>query len=101
MADSKSELSNLYRTLGLKTLNPVWAKIEIVLGLTAVGAAQLLTSLSAAPAGNSSLYALPALLLFVLGGYLALAGHRSHLYQSYSALTAYILSELRQSQTKG
>jgi hypothetical protein len=32
--------------------------------------------------------------LFTLGGYLALAGHRSHRYQSNNELAAYLVEEL-------
>src|SRR5262245_6927002 len=66
----------LHADLGLKRLNPVWAKLEIVLGLLAAGAGVPLLVVrpdAVAVAGG--------LALFVLGGYLALAGHRSHLYQ--------------------
>jgi hypothetical protein len=35
-----------------------------------------------------------ALVLFVLGWYLALAGHRSHLYQSNNELTAYLAEQI-------
>ena len=44
---------------------------------------------------------LAALALVVLGGYLALAGHRSHLYQSQNELTAYLTEELRRWNEKG
>jgi hypothetical protein len=33
--------------------------------------------------------------LFILGGYLALAGHRSHIYQSNNELAAYLAGEIR------
>jgi hypothetical protein len=39
------------------------------------------------------LFAAAGLLLFVLGGYLAMAGHRSHLYQSNNKLAAYLVAE--------
>jgi hypothetical protein len=45
--------------------------------------------------------AIGGLALFVLGGYLALAGHRSHLYQSHNELTTYLVREIRRSQEKG
>jgi hypothetical protein len=35
------------------------------------------------------------LALFVLGSYLALAGHRSHLYQSQNKLAAYLAGLIR------
>jgi hypothetical protein len=37
-----------------------------------------------------------SVLLQTLGGYLALAGHRSHLYQSQNKLAAYLAAQLRQ-----
>jgi hypothetical protein len=73
-----------------------WAKLEILLGLTAAGVGTLL--------GNWVTHAEPehlpwvlggALVLFVLGGYLALAGHRSHLYQSINEQTQMIHDALR------
>jgi len=39
-------------------------------------------------------------ILFALGGYLALAGHRSHLYQSNNRLAAYLAAQIR-SHTRG
>ena len=82
----------------------VWAKLEIGLGLLAVasgfiGAARLAVVEArtqfdmpwVAWAGQAA--------LIVLGGYLALAGHRSHLYQSNNRLAAY-LSELIRSQPR-
>jgi hypothetical protein len=36
-----------------------------------------------------------ALVLVVLGAYLALAGHRSHLYQSANERTALLIEEIR------
>jgi hypothetical protein len=47
-------LSHLWEALGYKPLTRSWAKVELLLGLLAAG----------------------------VGIYLALAGHRSHLYQS-------------------
>jgi hypothetical protein len=45
--------------------------------------------------------ALGGLVCFVLGGYLALAGHRSHLYQSNNELTVCVIDELRRLKDKG
>jgi hypothetical protein len=47
------------------------------------------------PQEASWLQAAAGLILFVLGGYLALAGHRSHLYQSSNELTAYLAELVR------
>jgi hypothetical protein len=41
-----------------------------------------------------------ALALFVLGSYLTLAGHRSHLYQSQNDLTCYLIESLRSAKDK-
>ncbi len=71
-----------------------WAKIEIFLGLTASGIGLFLGNwLLARPQTEIDWGLVPAALaLFVLGGYLALAGHRSHLYRS-NLLTAASLAE--------
>jgi hypothetical protein len=79
----QSDLATLRAKLGHKPLNRAFAKLEIFLGLSAISAgfwlgAGLVTSM-----------------LFVLGGYLALAGHRSHIYQSNNELTAYLVGEIR------
>lgn len=85
-------LARFYRETSFKPLNPVWAKVEIGLGLLAVGFALFL--LARGPAEVPYLAA--GILLFVLGGYLTLAGHRSHLYQSNNRLAAYLAELIRQ-----
>lgn len=80
-----------YKAAGLKRLSPVWAKAEIVIGLAcAVGGLKLLF--------GEGMNALMGGALMVLGLYLAMAGNRSHLYQSQNRQAAYILhaSVLRQ-----
>ena len=77
-ADSEQRL---HEDLGLGRLSPLWAKAEIFLGLAVVAVALL------DPFGLDILIRLP---LFVLGGYLAMAGHRSHLYQSNNKLAAWL-----------
>jgi hypothetical protein len=76
-------LREVTRSAGLKRLSPTWAKIEIVGGLAAAvaGLKLLMGEGSVALAGGA---------LIVLGLYLALAGHRSHLYQSQNRQTAYL-----------
>jgi hypothetical protein len=101
MSNLKTELAELHRRLGYKPLNRLWAKLEILFGLGAVGAGLLLLDLFSRAANDQPLVAAAALVLFVLGGYLAMAGHRSHLYQSNNELTAYLLSELRPPHPKG
>ena len=90
-------LDRLHRDLGLKRLHPLWAKLEILLGLVAVAAGLFSgMNLSHRPAGEVPPWAWAGpVALFTLGGYLALAGHRSHLYQSSNRLTAYLAERTR------
>src|SRR5262245_35051442 len=94
MADQSQlpEENRLYEDLGLKRLNPTWAKIEILLGLVAVSAGHLCGIFSIVHLSGSLFWAMivASLLLQSLGGYLALAGHRSHVYQSNNKLTAWL-----------
>jgi hypothetical protein len=101
MPDPKHELTELHRKLSFKPLTPLWAKVEILLGLAAAGAGILLLNLFARASDDQPHYAVLGIVLFVLGGYLAMAGHRSHLYQSSNALVAYLISEIRQLHSKG
>jgi hypothetical protein len=80
-----------------------WAKAEIFLGLTAAGAGFLLGVWQVSrPTGEIdwSITA-AALALFILGGYLALAGQRSHVYRSNIELAASLREEIRRSQEQG
>ncbi len=81
-------LAAFYAELGYTPLNPWWAKAEIVLGLAAAAVGVWLL------AQNEPL---PGVLLVTLGGYLALAGHRSHLYQSSNRQAAYLAAIVRSS----
>ncbi len=91
------ELDTLHAACRFKRLNPVWAKAEVVLGLIGVGCG-LLLEFRAAQSGDLNVALVAAgLALFVLGGYLALAGHRSHLYQSNTRLAAYLAGQARTS----
>jgi len=45
-------------------------------------------------------WAVAALVLFVLGWYLALAGTRTHVYRSLSDLTAYLVEEIRRTRAE-
>ena len=94
MPNKESRLAALHARLGLKRLSRAWAKAEILLGLTAAGAGLLLGDWALAQRDINLGLALASLALFVLGGYLALAGHRSHLYQSGNELTAYLVEEV-------
>jgi hypothetical protein len=94
--DRNARLDRLHNDLGLKWLSPVWAKLEIILGLIAAGCGiplMVATADARTVAGG--------LALFVLGGYLAMAGQRSHLYQSNNLLAAYLADEIRMHHPKG
>jgi hypothetical protein len=94
--DKDRALSDLREALGHKRLTRPWAKAEILLGLLAAGLGLFLGEWAFGRSGDDPwLLAAAGLLLFVLGGYLALAGHRSHLYQSSNELAAYLAEEIR------
>lgn len=102
MPDRQQALSCLLAELGYKPLSRTWAKMEILLGLAAAGLGLLLGDGAVSrPAGEIEWgLAAAALVLFVLGSYLALAGHRSHLYQSSNERTAFLIAEIRKSKEK-
>ena len=85
-------LRELHVELGWKRLHPGWAKAEIALGLLAVSVGLLLIVRAAADTqlGIDWRTSLAGIALFTLGGYLAAAGHRSHLYQSNNQLAAWV-----------
>jgi hypothetical protein len=98
MMDKKQALAHLHSALGHKPLNRLWAKAEILLGLLATGVGVFLGNWAVGQAPELlATYAPPALFLFVLGGYLALAGSRSHIYQSNNELVAYLAKEIHDS----
>lgn len=85
----------LHRDLGFRRLRPWWAKTEIAIGLAAA-AAGLVFGCRAATRPDPDPAELAALVaLATFGGYLALAGHRSHLYQSNNRLVAYLADLIR------
>ena len=88
MIDTEKSLAELHSALGMKKLNPAWAKIEIFLGLAAA-AAGLMVGIRAS-AEIDWLRIIVSMALMVFGAYLAIAGHRSHLYQSNNNLAAYL-----------
>ena len=88
-------LDRLRRDLGLKKLNPVWAKVEIFFGLGAVGGSVFGGLHLARDAGTPEGVWAGLAAVFTLGGYLALAGHRSHLYQSNNRLAAHLADLVR------
>jgi hypothetical protein len=100
MQDQQTRLAGLHARLGLKRLSRTWAKAEIFLGLTATGAGLLLGDWAIAQREINAGLVLVSLALFVLGGYLALAGHRSHLYQSSNELTAYLVEEMHRANQR-
>ncbi|MEO6808914.1 MAG: hypothetical protein ABI353_07360 [Isosphaeraceae bacterium] len=80
-------LERTRRALGLRPLSLGWAKGEILLGLSAaVLGVKLLP--------GTSLQSLAGGVLIVLGLYLAMAGHRSHLYLSLNRWNAYLVQLL-------
>ena len=87
---SAEELDRLHTATGFKRLNPAWAKAEILFGLVAAGAGLLLEVRAAKSDDIHIGLAAWGLALFILGSYLTLAGHRSHLYQSQNRLAAYL-----------
>ena len=97
MSDLRDMLDRLHADLGWKRLRAGWAKAEIFLGLfvAAVGI-HLMIAQPSVPLGGAVSLDLGAIgiLVFMLGGYLAMAGHRSHLYQSNNALAAWLASVL-------
>jgi hypothetical protein len=81
------------RAAGAKPPRLLWAKAEILGGLSAaVAGLKVLTLPSLAAWGGGA--------LMVLGLYLALAGHRSHLYQALNHQTAYLLQMLERASRR-
>ncbi len=77
---------------GLKKLNLVWAKLEILIGLSVavVGFRFPIRHPEEAIAAGT---------LSVLGLYLAMAGHRSHIYLAMNRQTAYLLESTHRRTT--
>jgi hypothetical protein len=86
----------------LRRFGGAWAKTEIFLGLAAAGVGLFLGHwLLARPSAELAWGLLSAALaLFVLGGYLALAGHRSHLYRSNMQTAASLAAAIHRLQEK-
>jgi hypothetical protein len=98
--NGNNSLNRLHADLGFRHLNPVWAKLETALGLLGVGCGLILGSWLVTRAEIDLVLVAGALMLFVLGGYLTLAGHRSHLYQSNNILSAYLADLIRRSSDR-
>lgn len=102
MTPHSATLDAAANPLGYQRLSPHWAKAEIVLGLTAAGVGLFLDRLLGQPTGiTPAAQTLGQLALFILGGYLTLAGQRSHVYQSLNQQTTALLQQLRTSQPHG
>ena len=78
-AISEHDVAETYRLLGRRPPSLWWAKAELFLGLGAAACGCWLLRTEAAAALGAGLLA--------LGGYLALAGHRSHLYDAMTRQT--------------
>jgi hypothetical protein len=102
MANPKPNLTQLLAHLGYRPLSRTWAKMEILLGLAsaAIGFGLGIWQLTRPTAQIDGILTAAGLVLFVLGGYLTLAGNRSHLYQSNNELAAYLIAEIRRLQEK-
>jgi hypothetical protein len=83
---TQGELTQLPTKLEHQRLSRTLATLEICFGLGAVSAGLWLNA------------GLLASLLFVLGGYLALAGHRSHLYPAPNERAAYLAGAIHTSK---
>ena len=104
---SPESLDRLYRDLGFQSLSHWWGRAEILAGLLGVGLSVCLMLFLAVEALHGAGpkdaiadrflngTAVGAIFLFALGGYLALVGHRRHLYESNDRLTAYLADLLR------
>jgi hypothetical protein len=86
------QLEQLHHELGWRPLRGVWAKIEIFFGLIAASCGLLhgVWIVTHHSKVDFRFSAAASVALQSLGVYLALAGHRSHLYQSQNKLTAYL-----------
>lgn len=95
-------LTRLHRDLGLNRLSLLWAKLEILFGLFAAAAGFVCgLRFAVLPEGQVPPWAWTGpVLLMTLGGYLALAGQRSHLYQSNNRLAAHLAELIRTQQPK-
>jgi hypothetical protein len=90
-------LDEVHDRLGYQRRGLTWAKIEIALGLFAAGIGILLGgwAVHQSPAELSWGTAALGVVLFVLGGYLTLAGHRSHLYRAGVERVTLLVEEIR------
>lgn len=104
---SHESLDRLYRDLGFQPPSHWWGRAEMLTGLLGMGISVCLMlfltaeTLQAAGAKDSladrffTSTAIGAVVLFALGGYLTLMGHRRALYGSSDRLTAYLAELVR------
>ena len=111
---SNESLERLHRDLGFQRLSHWWGRAEMFLGLLTMAvsmfvmlylAVDVLANViqktfwkdPAAPAVLTGLIGpgIGAAFLFAFGGYLALVGHRRHLYESIDRLAAYLADLIR------
>ena len=90
--NASKQMADLHDTLKMKKLNPIWAKAEIILGLAAATAGFLISVRMLLSGSEISewTFVFGGSAMMILGLYLAMAGHRSHIYQSNNRLTAYL-----------
>jgi hypothetical protein len=100
MPTDPKHLQAVLTELGYRPLSRLWAKCEILLGLGAVFAALVLALPVTGREPVDRLSVCLAAGLFILGGYLTLAGHRSHLYQSSNERLVLLREEIRALQQK-
>jgi hypothetical protein len=81
-------------------LGRAWAKVEILLGLLTIGIGLFIGFGQLTSPKQYLSVAIGALGLFVLGGYLTLAGHRSHLYRWNNRNTLTLIDEIRRLQQR-
>jgi hypothetical protein len=81
MESFEALVAGTYASLGRKRPSLVWAKFEMLLGL---GAA----SIGIVMGSNEPVWRAASAALITLGAYLALAGHRTHLYDAMTRQTA-------------
>jgi hypothetical protein len=98
----EAALKELHARLGYKHLSRTWAKVELLGGLAVAGGGLILAAWGVSrPEGVQWEATAGGWALFVLGGYLLLAGQRSHLYQSQNEQTACLLEAIQSESKKG
>ena len=91
-------LARLHSELRLVPPRLAWAKLELFGGLGAVVAGLFAGFRALLSPALDPLRIVIAGLLAAAGAYLALAGHRSHLYRSNNPLAAHLLARLDERQ---